>query len=123
MGGRRFIGKRRGQEDLVPGTSNIRVDKDVFQFEEERKRGSQGPFYNDFMQRDILLEYVFREINGESCLSGEIFPGLERSSDLSVQLEIRLFEIAERYIDDLIGVSFDLEIGEADVVRISDEKA
>ena len=92
-------------------------------FEEERERGSQCPFYNGFMQRDVLLEYVSRDMNRDMCLSGEIFPGLERRGDLSNQLEIRLFEIADRYIDDLIGVSFDLEIGEADVVRISGEKA
>ena len=75
------------------------------------------------MQRDVLLEYLSRDMNRDMCLSGEIFPGLERRGDLSNQLEIRLFEIADRYIDDLIGVSFDLEIGEADVVRISGEKA
>ena len=75
------------------------------------------------MQRDVLLEYASREKDRESFLSGEIFLGLERSGDLSTQLEICLFEIADRYIDDLIGISFDLEIGEADVVRISNEKA
>ena len=75
------------------------------------------------MQRGVLLEYVSREMNRESCLNGEIFPGLERRGDLSTQLEIRLFEIADRDIDDLIGVSFDLEMGEADVVRIPGEKA
>ena len=75
------------------------------------------------MQRDVLLEYVSREMNWELCLSGEIFPGLEWSGNLSTQPEIRLFEIFDRYIDDLIGISFDLEIGEADVVRISGEKA
>ena len=123
MDGRRFIGKRRGQEDLIPGTSDTRVDNDIFQFEEERKRGSQCPFQNDFMQRGVLLEQVSREINRESCLSGEIFPGLERRGDLSTQPEMCLFEIADRYVDDLIGVSFDLEMGEADVVRISGEKA
>ena len=75
------------------------------------------------MQRDVFLEYVSREMNRDICLSGEIFRGLERSSDLSTQIEICLFKIADRDVDDLIGVSFDLEIGEADVVRISGEKA
>ena len=123
MGGRRFICKRRGQEDLIPGTSHTRVDSDVFQFEKERKRGSQRPFYHDFIQRGVLLEHVPRERNGEWRLSREIFPGLERCGDLSTQLEIGLFEIADRHVDDLIGVSFDLEMGEADIVRISGEKA
>ena len=108
MGGRRFIGKRRGQEDLIPGTSNTRVDNDIFQFQEERKRGSQCPFQDGFMQRGVLLEYVSREMNRESCLGGEIFPGLERRGDLSTQLEICLLEIADRDVDDLMGVSFDL---------------
>ena len=113
----------KGAGGPIPGTSNTRVDNDVFQFEEERKRGCQCPFQDGFMQRGVLLEYVSREINRESCLSGEIIPGLERRGDLSTQLEIRLFEIADRDVDDLIGVPFYLEIGDADVVRISDEEA
>ena len=75
------------------------------------------------MERGVILENIPREIDGESCLGGEIIRRLERRDDLAAQFEIRLFEIVDGYVNDLFGVSFDPEVGKADVVRIADEQA
>ena len=52
----------------------------------------------------------------------EVFFELERSVDSPTQLQGRFFEIIVGYLDNFIGVSFDPEVGKADVIRISHEQ-